>query len=100
MRVAVIMVIVVAGLGTCQISYSKPKYFKPMTLDMKLRGGVNTSNCTTWMLNCWELVKPQVVCMDGYYYESVCGAMRLRCQPELKYYYNTNTLAIRDSVCY
>ncbi|XP_030019588.1 uncharacterized protein LOC119188369 [Manduca sexta] len=56
------------------------KSFQPITLDYVNRGSFNISGCLNDLINCWELVRGDVICWHGRYFETVCGLSREYCQ--------------------
>ncbi|CAH2097280.1 unnamed protein product [Euphydryas editha] len=66
---------------TCgqQFGFSPPRHFKYIKMDLLHRNSFNTTDCIREWLNCWEVVKADVICSRSKVYESVCGPMRFDC---------------------
>ncbi|XP_050357809.1 uncharacterized protein LOC126778347 [Nymphalis io] len=58
---------------------SGPRQFQYISMDFVHRGSFNNTDCLRELLNCWEVVKPDIICNRGVVFESVCGIMKREC---------------------
>ncbi|XP_047539904.1 uncharacterized protein LOC125073209 [Vanessa atalanta] len=56
-----------------------PRQFQYLKMDYLHRGSFNNTDCLRELLNCWEVVKPDIICSKGVIFESVCGIMKRDC---------------------
>ncbi|XP_035439243.2 uncharacterized protein LOC118268734 [Spodoptera frugiperda] len=59
------------------------KFFKKVTFEKINRGGYNVTTCLQDLLNCWEVIKPDVVCFKRWSYDTykltVCEMLKDTC---------------------
>ncbi|XP_045455340.1 uncharacterized protein LOC123665023 [Melitaea cinxia] len=78
--------------------FAPPRHFKYIQMDLLHRGSFNTTDCVKEWLNCWEVVKADVICSRADVYESICGPMRFDCH-EHHGWVERNELPIFESFC-
>ncbi|XP_060807052.1 uncharacterized protein LOC132903266 [Amyelois transitella] len=76
------------------------KNFKPFKFDMEVRGSYNISNCVADNMNCWEAVKPDLICRSYTLYGSVCDILLEYCHDltgdQTNYWYS---MQVQESWC-
>ncbi|XP_045506790.1 uncharacterized protein LOC123702967 [Colias croceus] len=55
------------------------KPYQNFTFDYVHRGTMNISSCGKELLTCWEIIRPEKICYNKNYYESICGVLRQEC---------------------
>ncbi|KAJ8707501.1 hypothetical protein PYW08_010753 [Mythimna loreyi] len=55
------------------------RHFVPIKFDTINRGMWNATSCLSNLLNCWELVKADILCAYGKYKTTICGFWRDDC---------------------
>ncbi|XP_053619628.1 uncharacterized protein LOC128680466 [Plodia interpunctella] len=64
---------------SAQYMYDPNLYFEKMKFDMEVRGSYNIAECVSDHMNCWEVVKPDLICSYKEHYASVCDVLREYC---------------------
>ncbi|XP_046972984.1 uncharacterized protein LOC124539699 [Vanessa cardui] len=62
-----------------------PRQFQYLKMDNLHRGSFNDTDCLRELLNCWEVVKADIICTHGVVFESVCGVMKRDCSEKTGY---------------
>ncbi|PZC76406.1 uncharacterized protein LOC124643615 [Helicoverpa zea] len=55
------------------------RQYKRIVFDKINRGSFNVSQCLSDLLNCWEVVRGDVLCAYDKYKESICGFFKDNC---------------------
>nr|ADJ58578.1 seminal fluid protein HACP040 [Heliconius melpomene] len=55
------------------------RHFQYLQMGLVHRGSFNNTDCSRNLLNCWEIIKPDLICSHWVVYESVCGVMHTDC---------------------
>ncbi|XP_052752854.1 uncharacterized protein LOC116412820 isoform X2 [Galleria mellonella] len=72
--------------------------FEIMTFDQVLRGSYNTTACVKEYMNCMEVIKADLICLDGRLQNSVCAHIRDTCTQYAGQNFDRE-LHIFESVC-
>ncbi|KAF9421092.1 hypothetical protein HW555_002804 [Spodoptera exigua] len=59
--------------------YDIEEFYKPIVFDNLNRGGYNITDCLSELLNCWEVIKPDVICTYDKYLTTVCDLLKETC---------------------
>ncbi|XP_072936440.1 uncharacterized protein [Epargyreus clarus] len=86
------------GASRGELPEDKRTYF-PMFLDSQLRGSWAGSPCAHDLLNCYEMVKADIVCAYSTYYSSVCAMVKETCDDEYGYKDADSTFEIKEGFC-
>nr|XP_026499450.1 uncharacterized protein LOC113403198 [Vanessa tameamea] len=70
---------IITECGKFATGYDSPRQFQYLKMDHLHRGSFNNTDCLRELLNCWEVVKPDIICSNAYVFESVCGIMKQDC---------------------
>ncbi|KAJ8705346.1 hypothetical protein PYW07_011173 [Mythimna separata] len=62
-----------------QFAADVTRHFVPIKFDSINRGLWNATDCLTNLLNCWELVKADILCSYTKYKTTICGFWRDNC---------------------
>ncbi|XP_069363119.1 uncharacterized protein [Maniola hyperantus] len=86
------------SLVSGQYAEDVTKNFVPLTFPQVHRGSFNISNCVRELLNCWEVIKPDLVCTGALIFESVCGVLRHQCT-DAEYWVSPLLAPIHEGFC-
>ncbi|XP_059062969.1 uncharacterized protein LOC131855687 [Achroia grisella] len=81
-----------------QYSADPSMTFEIMTFDQVLRGSYNSTTCIKEFMNCMEVIKPDLICLDGRLQNSICAHIRDKCS-QMDGHHFDNKLFIYESKC-